>query len=191
MNYEEYKAYFIKNLDLINTNEVEKLIVLIYNAYLNDKMIFVIGNGGSAANASHLAQDLAKGTRKNVDTKKRIKALSLTDNVPFITALGNDDGYDTIFEQQLKTFANSGDILIAISGSGNSQNIIKAVEWANNNDIVTIGVTGYNGGKLKQLNHYSVHVGLNDMATAESIHSYIFHYVIIKVRELLGLEGIY
>ena len=187
MNFNEYKEYFVKNLNLINIDEVERLIDLIYDAYQNDKMIFVIGNGGSAANASHFAQDLAKGTRANVDTQKRIKALSLTDNIPFITALGNDDGYDTIFEQQLRTFAKRGDILIAISGSGNSPNIIRAVEWANINELITVGLTGYNGGKLKKLNKYSVHVNLIDMATVESIHSFILHYVIIKVREKFGL----
>ena len=191
MTYENYKKYFIEKLSLVNVNEVEKFIDLIYNAYLNNRNIFVIGNGGSAANASHFAQDLAKGTRANINTIKRIKALSLTDNVPFITALGNDDGYEVIFEQQLKTLANPGDTLIAISGSGNSSNIIKAIKWANENDIITIGVTGYDGGKLRQLNKYSVHVNLNDMATVESIHSFIFHYVIIRLRESLGLQGTY
>jgi D-sedoheptulose 7-phosphate isomerase len=146
-------------------------------------MVFVIGNGGSAANASHLAQDLAKGTRSNLEQETRIKALSLTDNLPFVTALGNDDGYDTIFEQQLRTFASSGDILVCISGSGNSPNIIKAVEWANKNGLETVGITGFNGGKLKTLNKHSVHVPLNDMCTAESVHSIIFHYVIIKLQE--------
>ena len=185
MNYNEYKEYFIKNLDLINSNEVEKLSELIYNAFVNDKMIFVIGNGGSAANASHFAQDLAKGTRKNINTVERIHALSLTDNVPFITALGNDDGYDTIFEQQLRTFAKEGDILIAISGSGNSPNIIKATSWANKNGLLTSGITGFDGGKLKKIVQQSIHISLNDMLTSESIHTVILHYIILTLREIL------
>jgi len=188
MNYNEYKNYFVNKLDLINQVEVEELIKLILDAFQNNKMIFVIGNGGSAANASHFAQDLAKGTREGVDTEKRIKALSLTDNVPFITSLGNDDGYDTVFEQQLRTLADKGDILIAISGSGNSPNIIRAVDWSNKNGIETVGITGYKGGQLKQINKHSVHVELKDMATVESIHSFIFHYIIIKVREKFGLK---
>jgi D-sedoheptulose 7-phosphate isomerase len=148
-------------------------------------MVFVMGNGGSAANASHFAQDLAKGTRLNLEQEKRIRALSLTDNLPFVTALGNDDGYHTIFEQQLRTFAKPGDILIAISGSGNSPNIIHAIEWANKNGLVTIGVTGFEGGKLRTINKYSVHVPLNDMCTSESVHSIIFHYVIIQLQKMI------
>jgi len=188
MEIKEYKDYFVKSLELINADEVHKLISEILDCYSNDKMIFVIGNGGSAANASHFAQDMAKGTRKDINTEKRIKALSLSDNLPFISALGNDDGYHTIFEQQLRTFAKEGDLLIAISGSGNSPNILNAVEWANANGLVTFGITGYNGGKLKEINSHSVHVELNDMATVESLHSYIFHYVIIKLREFFGLK---
>jgi len=191
LNYNEYKQYFINKLELVDEEQVNKLIDIILNAFENDNKIFVIGNGGSAANASHFAQDMAKGTRESAETKKRIKATSLTDNVPFITALGNDDGYETIFEQQLRTFAGKGDVLIAISGSGNSPNIIKAVEWANENDLITVGITGYDGGKLKRINKFSVHTELSDMATVESIHSYILHYVIIKLREKFGLPPIY
>jgi D-sedoheptulose 7-phosphate isomerase len=149
----------------------------------------VIGNGGSAANASHFAQDLAKGTKLNKDQARRLKALSLTDNLPFITAQGNDEGYESIFEQQLRTFAKPGDVLIAISGSGNSPNIINAVEWCNKNDIETIGITGFDGGKLTKIARHSVNVVLNDMCTSESIHSIIFHYVILELRERLEKSG--
>lgn len=183
MNFNNYIEYLEKSIASVEHTQVESFIELLYGAYKNKKMVFVIGNGGSAANASHLAQDLAKGTRSTLEQETRIKALSLTDNLPFVTALGNDDGYDTIFEQQLRTFASSGDILVCISGSGNSPNIIKAVEWANKNGLETVGITGFNGGKLKTLNKHSVHVPLNDMCTAESVHSIIFHYVIIKLQE--------
>jgi len=183
MNFNNYIEYLEKAIASVEHTQVESFIELLYRAYKNKKMVFVIGNGGSAANASHLAQDLAKGTRSTLEQETRIKALSLTDNLPFVTALGNDDGYDTIFEQQLRTFASPGDILVCISGSGNSPNIIKAVEWANKNGLETVGITGFNGGKLKTLNKHSVHVPLNDMCTAESVHSIIFHYVIIKLQE--------
>jgi D-sedoheptulose 7-phosphate isomerase len=185
MNFNNYIEYLEKAIASVKHTQVESFIELLYGAYKNKKMVFVIGNGGSAANASHLAQDLAKGTRSSLEQDTRIKALSLTDNLPFVTALGNDDGYDTIFEQQLRTFASPGDILVCISGSGNSPNIIKAVEWANKNGLETVGITGFNGGKLKTLNRHSVHVPLNDMCTAESVHSIIFHYVIIKLQELM------
>jgi D-sedoheptulose 7-phosphate isomerase len=180
----KYLSELSSILDKTNEEQVEIFIDLLNKAYHDDKMIFVIGNGGSAATASHFAQDLAKGTRNNINQGKRFRALSLTDNVSFITALANDDGYDIIYEQQLRTFARPGDLLIAISGSGNSPNIIKAVNWANSNDLITIGVTGFDGGKLKNICKYSVHVPLNDMFITESIHSIIFHYIITRLIKL-------
>jgi D-sedoheptulose 7-phosphate isomerase len=153
-------------------------------------MIFVIGNGGSAANASHLAQDLSKGTKNTGDTSKRIRALSLTDNLAFISALGNDEGFESIFEQQLKTFAVEGDLLIAISGSGNSPNIIKAVDWGNENGLTTIGITGFDGGLLHKINKLSLHVPLDDMYTVESIHSIMLHYIVIELKKKMEKEKI-
>jgi D-sedoheptulose 7-phosphate isomerase len=183
MDFNAYKALINKTLESSNTGEIENFINLLVDAYKNDKFVFVIGNGGSAANASHLAQDLAKGTRSSKDQKRRLKALSLTDNTPFLTAQGNDEGYDSVFEQQLRTFAKAGDYVIAISGSGNSPNIVTAIDWANKNGLVTIGITGFDGGKLKKMAHHTVNVVLDDMCTAESIHSIIFHYVILELRE--------
>jgi D-sedoheptulose 7-phosphate isomerase len=185
MNFSNYKKTVTNVLETLSDDEINKFMDLLIDAYKNDRFVFVIGNGGSAANASHLAQDLAKGTRHSPDQKRRLKALSLTDNTPFISAQGNDEGYDSIFEQQLRTFANPGDYLIAISGSGNSPNIVKAIDWANNNGIITIGITGYDGGMLRKIAKHTVHVPLNEMCTAESIHSIIFHYVILELREKL------
>jgi len=185
MEFGKYKDKLIDTLDSLNSQEIEDLINLLIDAYQEEKFVFVIGNGGSAANASHFAQDLAKGTRHSPQQKKRIKALSLTDNLPFITAQGNDEGYESIFEQQLRTYATSGDLLIAISGSGNSPNILKAVQWANDNGLITVGITGFDGGKLKKLAKHSVNVRLDDMCTSESMHSIIFHYVIIELSQRL------
>lgn len=185
MNFSNYKKTVIDILETLSDEEINRFMDMLIDAYKNDRFVFVIGNGGSAANASHLAQDLAKGTRHSPDQKRRLKALSLTDNTPFISAQGNDEGYDSIFEQQLRTFASPGDYLIAISGSGNSPNIVKAIDWANNNGILTIGITGYDGGMLRKIAKHTVHVPLNEMCTAESIHSIIFHYVILELREKL------
>ena len=183
MDYQSYKQYFTTSLEVVNESEVEQLIQLIIDKYKVGKTLYVIGNGGSAATASHFAQDLSKGTRKDVGTIRRIRALSLADSVPFITALANDDGYETVFEQQLRTFAVKKDVLIAISGSGNSPNILKAINWANENNIHTVGITGFNGGKLKQICKQSLHVELNDMCTVESIHSFIMHYIALRLME--------
>ena len=189
MDFTSYKNNLFSTVEALNHDEIEKFMEMLIDAYKNGKFVFVIGNGGSAANASHFAQDLAKGTRRNPEQTKRLKALSLTDNLPFVTAQGNDEGYDSIFEQQLRTFASEGDLLISISGSGNSPNIIKAVEWANRNGLITIGITGFDGGKLKKLTQHSVNVALDDMCTSESVHSIIFHYVILELRERLKSIG--
>jgi D-sedoheptulose 7-phosphate isomerase len=153
------------------------------DAYENDRTIFVIGNGGSAANATHFAQDLAKGVIPDQHITKRIRALSLTDNVSYITAVANDDGYQNIFSSQLRTFGSPGDLLIAISGSGNSANIIEAVMTAKALGIKCFGITGYDGGKLLPLSDSFIHVKLNDMCTVESIHSILFHYIIEKLKK--------
>lgn len=184
MDFKNYNKYVFDSTDQINTQDIDKLIEILLEYYLKQKFIFIIGNGGSAAFASHLSEDLAKGTKNT--NKKRFKALSLTDNIPFITAQGNDEGYESIFEQQLVTFANEDDILIAVSGSGNSPNILKAVEWAKKNKIFVLGFTGFDGGKLKPLCDHCVHVNLNDMGTVETIHSIILHYIIIKINEILN-----
>lgn len=187
-NFRNYSIYLQNAIYSVDDNQINNLISILYDAYLKDRTVFVIGNGGSAASASHFAQDLAKGTKVSIDCAKRIKALSLVDNVAFICAIGNDDGFDKIFEQQLRTYAKPGDVLIAISVSGNSSNIIRAVNWANDNELTTVGVTGFNGGELREVNQYSVHVPLRDMCTSESIHTVIFHYVVLALTEKLKKE---
>ena len=133
MNFSDYKSYTQNALDSVNEAEVGRFIDSIFDAYQREATIYVIGNGGSAANASHLAQDLAKGTCADMSQQKRIRALSLTDNFAFFSALGNDEGYDQVFVQQLRTFARPGDVLVSISGSGNSPNVLRAVEYAKEN----------------------------------------------------------
>ncbi len=188
MNFSEYKQYLQRALDSVDEREVESFIEVLYAAYQRDAMIFVIGNGGSAANASHLAQDLAKGTCASMQQERRIRALSLTDNFAFFSALGNDEGYDQVFVQQLRTFCRPGDLLVSISGSGNSPNVLRAVEYANEHGLKTIGVTGFSGGSLAGIVEHQVHVPLNDMCTAESVHSVIFHYVILELQKRLAAE---
>ncbi len=186
MNYSDYKSYTQQALDSVDETEVNRFIDTLYDAYERGARVFVIGNGGSAANASHLAQDLAKGTCSSMEQEKRIRALSLTDNLPFLSALANDEGYDQVFVQQLRTFCEPGDLLVAISGSGNSPNILQAVEYANANGMKTVGITGFSGGKLRGMATEGVHVPLNDMCTSESIHSIIFHYVILSLQERIA-----
>jgi D-sedoheptulose 7-phosphate isomerase len=155
-------------------------------AYNNNQSIYVIGNGGSAANASHFAQDLAKGIFFDAPVAKTMKAISLTDNIAHITAIANDTGYQNIFSAQLNTYAQDSDVLICISGSGNSENIVEAVKAAKQKNMFVIGVTGFDGGQLKTMANFSVHVPLNEMCTVESIHSIIFHLIVLELRERLA-----
>lgn len=185
MDFNSYINSVCTSFENLDKKEIDIFINLIENAYKDDKFVYIIGNGGSAANASHLAQDLAKGTKLHKDQTKRLKALSLTDNLPFITAQGNDEGYESIFVEQLKTYAKPGDYFIAISGSGNSPNILRATEWSNEHGLTTIGVTGFDGGKLRKIAKHSVNTNYNEMCTTETIHSFIFHYVILELRERL------
>ena len=152
------------------------------------RQVFVIGNGGSAANASHFAQDLAKGTLASPNQIKRLRAHSLTDNLPFMSALANDEGYEAVFVQQLRTYGNKGDVLISISGSGNSPNILSAVRYANEQGMHSVGITGFDGGALRGLARTGVHVPLKDMCTSESIHSVIFHYVILTLQQKIAQD---
>lgn len=183
MNFYEFAEHIFTNKKDINELSIQKMIDILLCNYDKNKNIFIIGNGGSAANASHFAQDLSKGTRISLMHNKRIKAISLTDNVSFITAIANDDGYGNIFTQQLLTYSNDGDTLIAISGSGNSINIINAVSWANRNRLTTIGITGFDGGKLREMCQLSIHVPQHNMFVVEIIHLMILHYITLKVRE--------
>jgi D-sedoheptulose 7-phosphate isomerase len=153
------------------------------DAFLTGRTIFVLGNGGSAANASHFAQDLAKGTLRDAGQVRRFRALALTDNISFITALANDEGYAAVFEQQLATLACPGDLVLAISCSGNSPNVIRAVEYANARGMTTVGITAGDGGRLGQLAKYVVTAPTADVGLAEAVHGILFHLVVAILRE--------
>jgi D-sedoheptulose 7-phosphate isomerase len=182
LNAQAFMERTAKELLRIDFAQMQKLADLIYERYQAGKFVFIIGNGGSGSNSSHLCEDLGKCTIRREDfdndNKKRLKVLSLTDNTPYILAWGNDEGFDRVFSEQLKNIGSEGDLLIAISGSGNSPNILRAVEWANKHGITTLGCTGFGGGKLKTLAHHNLHVPLDDMGIVESIHLTCFHWVI-------------
>lgn len=162
----------------LDPEQIENLSSLIERAWRDGRFVFIIGNGGSGANASHLCEDLAKCTLHDFDRQRRLRVLSLTDNTPWIMAVANDLDYDRIFLEQLKNLANPGDLLLAISGSGNSPNIIKAVEWASAHGLETVGITGFSGGRLRQIARHNLHVEIDDMGIVESLHLTAFHWVI-------------
>jgi D-sedoheptulose 7-phosphate isomerase len=162
----------------LDTREIERLAQAIYQRYQSGRFVYIIGNGGSGANASHLCEDLGKGTVIDYDKGKRLKVLSLTDNTSYILAWANDTSYERVFVEQLKNLGEPGDLLIAISGSGNSPNILSAVRWANEHGIETFAVTGFSGGNLKEMARQALHCRCDDMGVVESLHSIAFHYVV-------------
>jgi D-sedoheptulose 7-phosphate isomerase len=175
----------------VNPVEVQALADLIFDCYQNRRFVFVVGNGGSGSNASHFCEDLGKCTLRREDydddTKQRLRILSLTDNTPYILAWANDEGFERVFVEQLKNLSSEGDLLVAISGSGNSPNILRAVEWANRHGLKTFGCTGFNGGKLRTLAHKGLHVPLDDMGIVESIHLTAFHWVVDNLHARISL----
>jgi D-sedoheptulose 7-phosphate isomerase len=189
----EYLSRCTEEFAKLDLEPLEKLAEEIYAAYDEGRFVFICGNGGSGSNSSHLCEDLGKSTLDpkdfTNDSVKRLKVLSLTDNTPYILAWGNDEGFDRIFVEQLKNFASPGDMLIAISGSGNSPNILSAVEWANRHQLSTWGITGYTGGQLQKLGKHNLHVPLDDMGMVESIHLLLFHWVLNDVYARINRVG--
>jgi D-sedoheptulose 7-phosphate isomerase len=183
--YATSKDYLARLRDLLDAlpDQADRFIDTLFDAFERDATVFLAGNGGSAANASHFGQDLAKGTLASMDATRRFRVVPLTDNIGFITALANDEGYDSIFEQQLRNLGRRGDVLVAISGSGNSPNVLRAVEYARSIGIRTIGITGFDGGKLRKLADESVHIPVDDMGMTEALHSVVFHLVMSRLRD--------
>src|SRR5262245_54544207 len=169
-------------LQRVDPKQIEALADAIFRCYQEGRTVFLCGNGGSGSNASHFCEDLGKGTLRREDfendAKKRLKVLSLTDNTPYILAWANDEGYERVFVEQLKNLAGEDDLLIAISGSGNRPNVLRAVEWGNRQGLRTFGCTGFGGGKLRKLAQQNLHVPLDDMGIVESIHLTVFHWVL-------------
>ncbi len=160
--------------------EVDRVADLLMKAYEQDRSIFLFGNGGSAALASHFACDLGKGA---VDgSRKRFRVMALTDNVPLMTAWANDSKYDDIFAQQLANFGRRGDLAFAISGSGNSRNVLNALRLARNIGCTTIGLTGFAGGKMLALCDASIVIPSDNMQIIEDLHLCVAHSLFTCVR---------
>lgn len=172
----EYSAHLSSILSKLDYDEIGKMIETILDARERGAHIFFIGNGGSAATASHFANDISIGTRV---TDKPFKAMALTDNIAILTAVGNDDGYEYIFTKQLQNFANDGDVLVAISASGNSPNIIHTVNYAKTKGLKVIGLSGFDGGKLRELSDIKIHVQTlkGEYGPVEDVHMFIDHLI--------------
>lgn len=189
----QYLSRLHAEIDRLDQDEIRQMADWIYEAWEHEQFVYIFGNGGSGTTATHMSEDLGKSSLRERDlkdeSKKRLKVMSLTDNLGWILAVGNDIGYDQIFVQQLMNYGRSGDLCIAISGSGNSPNVLHAVDWANRHGLRTFGLTGFGGGKLKQMQQAGLHVPLSDMGMVESIHLCAFHWVLNDVFARINGEG--
>jgi D-sedoheptulose 7-phosphate isomerase len=179
-----------KIFEKISKKDIEDITDLIYNAYRNERTIFVLGNGGSASTASHFACDLGKGTLGRVYDKneKRFKVVSLTDNLAVISAYANDLSFDDIFIQQLRNLVHKGDVVIAITGSGNSKNVLKAMEYAKECGAITVGMLGFDGGKVKKHLDKYVIVPSDHYGRIEDVHLIIEHLISDYLRGRIKSE---
>ena len=167
--------------------EVEQFVDLLLEARASDRNIFFVGNGGSAATSSHFANDFGIGTRQR---NNPFRAVSLTDNLATITAIGNDFGYDQVFSRQIEILGRADDLLVAVSASGNSENLIRAFETAKNLRLTTVAITAFDGGALRKMADYSVHVPTSkgEYGPAEDAHLILDHLITHYFQSVLGAD---
>jgi D-sedoheptulose 7-phosphate isomerase len=171
-------------LEELSPQDIEAIADIIFGAYTRGKQIFIMGNGGSATTACHFARDLQIGTA--VAGKPRLRATSLADNIACVTSLANDLDYSSIFKEQLIGQLNEGDVVIGISASGNSPNVLKAVEFARCQGAIIIGLIGFGGGKLKELTHKCVVLSSKDYGQVEDVHLSLDHIISSLVKNRLS-----
>lgn len=182
MNFaENYKTQLLDAIAKIDTSGVDQAIQWFEEARDESKHIFVCGNGGSASTASHFACDIVKGA--SYKRPARFRIMALTDSLPTLTAYSNDVSYDCVFAEQLKNFAEQGDLVMAISGSGNSPNVLHAVEYANSIGCRTLALTGRDGGKLGPLAQLNLQVPVPHMGRIEDAHMIICHMIAYRFMD--------
>jgi len=168
-------------LQEIDYESIERTIDVLLDAYKQNRQVFVLGNGGSASTASHMQCDLAKGTA--VDGRPRMRVLSLTDNVALMTAISNDVSYERVFTDQLCVLIEPNDVVIGITASGNSPNVLNAIEFAREKKGTTIGFIGFGGGKLKELVDVDVTIASRNYGHCEDVHLILNHVVSQSLRQ--------
>lgn len=182
----EYFGIYQEVIANLPHEKIDEVIDALMDAYEHGKNVFIFGNGGSAALASHFACDLGKGTAIGTNGHKRFRVLSLTDNVPLMTAWANDSCFDQIFAEQLQNFLSGGDVAFAISGSGNSPNVLLALQFARNHQARTIGLTGFEGGKMKSLCDICVVLPSNNMQIVEDFQLSVTHAIFSVIRQRIS-----
>jgi D-sedoheptulose 7-phosphate isomerase len=183
LQFKQYTAEIKQTLDRLPWQEIQRVVDILRVAWLTDKQVFIMGNGGSAATASHMACDLGKNTV--VAGVPRLRVMSLNDNMAHFSAYANDNGYDQVFAEQLSNYVNAGDVVIAISTSGNSPNVLRAIERAQEYGAITVGWCGYQGGRLAQIVDIPVIIPSNNIEQIEDIHLMLEHMVTVALRQAI------
>ncbi|HBI61848.1 MAG TPA: phosphoheptose isomerase [Lachnospiraceae bacterium] len=184
---EQIKKYLDMEWEVIrslNLEEISNVMNVLEDARLNNRRIFICGNGGSASTASHFECDFNKGISYDQQVKYDFECLS--DNVPMMMAIANDIGYDDIFVTPLKNKMKQNDIVIGISGSGNSENVCKALQYANDEGAVSVALVGYNGGRIKKLAKHVIHVNIDNMQIVEDVHLIMDHLMMYILSGMMG-----
>lgn len=175
-------------MDQLPLQSIADVIAMLQQARKTGSQVFVLGNGGSASTASHFACDLAKNTRQA--GLPHYRAIALTDNMAMFSALANDEGYENVFSEQLASLVRAGDIVIAISASGNSKNVIRAAEMAHQYGAIVVGFTGFDGGRLAQMANINIHVNSNIIEHIEDIHLMLEHLIVKSIKDQVGADVI-
>jgi D-sedoheptulose 7-phosphate isomerase len=185
MNAQHYIDLVKSTLDALDPKALDALVEAFHTTYEKGGNIYTMGNGGSGASASHAAGDFLKGASYGLD--KRFRMICLNDNLPSMMAIANDIGWDSIFVEPLKNFLKPEDLVIGISGSGNSKNVVNALEYANAQGATTVAMSGFKGGKISEIATINVHAPVMDMEVTEDVHMVIFN--IVKKQMMARLMG--
>lgn len=183
----DYLKRLTKTLESMPAESIEGVSEMLYRAYTDGKQVFTLGNGGSASTASHMAADLAKNTIG--PNMRRFRIMSLNDNIPMLTALSNDLGYENVFAEQLQSLIQPGDVLIVLSGSGNSPNVIKAMEYARSQSAEVAALLGFGGGRAAELADISILVDSSDYGVVEDAHLVLNHILVEYFQQRLSDEN--
>jgi D-sedoheptulose 7-phosphate isomerase len=179
---QEYVASLKETLDQVQPEPIEAAMEAMHAARMAQQHVFVMGNGGSAATATHFVGDVAKNTRK--PGAPHFRVLGLNDNITFFSALSNDEGYENAFVQQLANFIQPGDVVVGISASGNSENVLRAIDLANRTEgVTTIGMTGFDAGKLGRMVDIHMHIPSNNIEQVEDLHMILAHLITTGLRQ--------
>ncbi|MBK9715262.1 MAG: SIS domain-containing protein [Kouleothrix sp.] len=184
----EYRSGLQAVLDGLAVDDIHEAIAYFHEAYDQGRQVFIVGNGGSAATASHMACDLAKSVlgRAGEANARRFKAIALTDNMPLVTAWGNDASYEHVFAEQLRNLANPGDLLVVITASGNSPNVVAAAKVASQLDLRSIGLLGFDGGVVRGLLDHAIVVASDNYGYVEDAHMILNHLITDYFKQVIG-----